>query len=56
MDELDSVLAKENKQARDALKNEPTLQNLLSRMPSSVQESFTEEQLVNLKVALGARS
>ena len=56
MDELDSVLVKENKQARDALKNEPALQNLLSRMPSSVQESFTEEQLVNLKVALGARS
>lgn len=38
------------------LKHDPALKHLLSRMPEEIAESFNEEQLANLKVALGARS
>ena len=34
---------------------DPAIRNLLNRMPDKVQESFSEEQLVHLKVAIGAR-
>ncbi|MBH0060458.1 3-phosphoshikimate 1-carboxyvinyltransferase [Pseudoalteromonas sp. NZS71] len=37
------------------LKADPAIRSLLNRMPSNVQDSFTEEQLVHLKVAIGAR-
>ncbi|MEI8616636.1 hypothetical protein P4S63_01330 [Pseudoalteromonas sp. B193] len=37
------------------LKVDPAIRSLLNRMPSDVQASFTEEQLVHLKVAIGAR-
>ncbi|MDN3384675.1 3-phosphoshikimate 1-carboxyvinyltransferase [Pseudoalteromonas sp. APC 3358] len=37
------------------LKADPAIRSLLNRMPSDVQDSFTEEQLVHLKVAIGAR-
>ena len=37
------------------LKLDPAVRSLLNRMPNAVQESFTEEQLAYLKVAIGAR-
>lgn len=37
------------------LKVDPAIRSLLNRMPSEVQESFTEDQLAHLKVAIGAR-
>ena len=37
------------------LKADPAIRSLLNRMPSNVQDSFTEEQLAHLKVAIGAR-
>ena len=45
-----------NAAARDALKNDIALRKLLQRMPKNVQDSFTEEQLANLKIAVGART
>ena len=50
------TLAAENKAARDKLKNEMGLRKLLERMPEEVQDSFTEKQLVNIKIAIGART
>ena len=50
------TLAAENTAARDQLKNEVGLRKLLERMPEKVQDSFTEEQLVNIKIAIGART
>ena len=50
------TLAAENTAARDQLKNEVGLRKLLDRMPEKVQDSFTEEQLVNIKIAIGART
>ncbi|MDC9525400.1 3-phosphoshikimate 1-carboxyvinyltransferase [Pseudoalteromonas sp. Angola-30] len=35
--------------------SDPAVRSLLNRMPEEVQESFTEEQLVHLKIAIGAR-
>ena len=49
-------LAAENKAARDKLKNEMGLRKLLGRMPEEVQDSLTEKQLVNIKIAIGART
>ena len=37
------------------IKNEPAVRKLLSRMPNNVAESFSDEQLLHLKVALGSR-
>ena len=37
------------------IRQDPGLQKLLSRMPADVGESFTEQQLAHLRVALGAR-
>ncbi|XQF93627.1 3-phosphoshikimate 1-carboxyvinyltransferase [Pseudoalteromonas espejiana] len=37
------------------IKKDPAIRSLLNRMPESVQNSFTEEQLVHLKIAIGAR-
>jgi len=37
------------------IRRDPGLQKLLSRMPADVGESFTEQQLAHLRVALGAR-
>ncbi len=50
------TLAAENTAARDKLKNETGLRKLLERMPEKVQDSFTEEQLANIKIAIGART
>jgi len=50
------TLAAENTAARNKLKNETGLRKLLDRMPLEVQDSFTEEQLVNIKIAIGART
>jgi hypothetical protein len=49
-------LAAENSAARDSLKNEIGMRKLLERMPEHVQDSFSEEQLSNLKVAIAART
>lgn len=35
--------------------NDPVIKALLDKVPASVRDSFTEEQLLGLKVALGAR-
>jgi hypothetical protein len=37
------------------IKKEPSVRKLLSRMPNSVADSFSDDQLMHLKVALGAR-
>ncbi len=39
----------------DDIRQDPAIQKLLERMPSEVQQSFTEAQLSYLRVALGAR-
>lgn len=39
----------------DDIRQDPAIQKLLERMPSEVQQSFTEQQLSYLRVALGAR-
>ena len=39
----------------DDIRKDPAIQKLLDRMPSEVQQSFTEAQLSYLRVALGAR-
>jgi hypothetical protein len=49
-------LVADNTAARNKLKNETGLRKLLDRMPLEVQDSFTEEQLVNIKIAIGART
>jgi len=46
----------QNAAARDKLKNDIALRKLLQRMPKNVQDSFTEEQLANIKIAIGART
>jgi hypothetical protein len=46
----------ERKLANSEIRNEPAIQNLLSRMPNNVADSFSDEQLLGLKVAVGSRS
>jgi hypothetical protein len=41
---------------RDKLKSEKGMHKLLGKMPLEVQDSFTEEQLSYLKIAISARS
>ena len=50
------TLAAENTAARNKLKNETSLKKLLERMPQHVQDSFNEEQLSSIKLAIGART
>lgn len=38
------------------IQQDPGIQNLLSRMPKNVADSFSDEQLMHLKTAVGARS
>jgi len=38
------------------IRSEPDIQQLLSRIPASVSESFSDEQLIHLKTAVGSRS
>lgn len=37
------------------LRSDPAVKSLLERMPKNIQDTFTEEQLSHLKVAIGAR-
>ncbi|MEN8635867.1 3-phosphoshikimate 1-carboxyvinyltransferase [Pseudoalteromonas distincta] len=37
------------------IKNDPAINSFLQRMPEKVQKTFTDEQLMHLKVAIGAR-
>lgn len=46
---------KSTHQDRD-IRQEPAIQNLLSRMPGTVADSFTDIQLIHLKTAIGSRS
>ena len=46
----------ENTTARNELINDTGLRKLLERMPKRIQDSFTEEQLANIKIATGART
>ena len=38
------------------IRNEPDIQQLLARMPKSVSESLSDEQLTHLKTAIGSRN
>lgn len=38
-----------------SLKTDPAIRSFLNRMPEEIQETFTDEQLMHLKVAIGAR-
>jgi len=38
-----------------SIRNDHAIQSLLNRIPKDVQDTFTEEQLAHLKVAIGAR-
>lgn len=49
-------LTQENVQALQSLRDDASLVKLLERMPKDVQESFSEEQLANLKLAISARA
>ena len=53
MDTLKTTLEHETLQA---LRQDPALQSLMERLPVSVRDSFTEEQLTAIKLALAARS
>lgn len=37
------------------IKNDPAVNSFLQRMPEKIQKTFTDEQLMHLKVAIGAR-
>lgn len=37
------------------LQQDPAIRSLLNRMPKNIQTTFTDEQLVHLKIAIGAR-
>ena len=37
------------------IQQDPAIRNLLNRMPINVQNSFTDDQLAHLKIAIGAR-
>lgn len=39
----------------DDIRKDPAIIKLLARMPAEVKDSFTEQQLAELRVALGAR-
>ena len=53
MDTLKTTLEHEPLQA---LRQDPALQSLMERLPDPVRDSFTEEQLAALKLALATRS
>ncbi|WP_404339931.1 3-phosphoshikimate 1-carboxyvinyltransferase [Pseudoalteromonas mariniglutinosa] len=37
------------------LREDPAICSLLQRMPKNIQDTFSDEQLIHLKVAIGAR-
>ena len=39
----------------DGIRNDPFIRGLLARLPAELRDSFTDEQLLGLKIALGAR-
>ena len=43
------------KDVPQSIQNDPAIQTLLSRMPSNVAASFSNEQLMHIKTAIGAR-
>jgi hypothetical protein len=50
------MVSGENVVTDSRIRSEPAIQNLLGRMPSKVSETFSDEQLLSLKVAIGSRS
>ncbi len=38
-----------------SIRNDHAVRSLLNRIPKNIQDTFTEEQLAHLKVAIGAR-
>lgn len=42
--------------SKNDIRQEPAIQNILSRMPSKVADSYTDLQLIHLKTAIGSRS
>lgn len=40
---------------KNGIRDTPAIENLLSRMPSNVANSFSDEQLIHLYTAIGAR-
>jgi hypothetical protein len=53
---VSEIVTEGNTMTDSMIRNEPAIQNLLSRMPSKVSASFSDEQLLSLKVAIGSRS
>ena len=49
-------LEAQNTLIREQLKQDPGLTKLLERMPENVQDSFTEEQLAGIKLAISGRT
>lgn len=41
---------------KGSIKRDPFVKNLFERLPEEMHASFTDEQLIHLKIALGARS
>ncbi|MCF7499084.1 MULTISPECIES: 3-phosphoshikimate 1-carboxyvinyltransferase [unclassified Pseudoalteromonas] len=37
------------------LRDDPAIRSLMERMPEDIQDTFTDEQLMHLKIAIGAR-
>jgi len=42
--------------SKKKIKNDPFIQNLLSRLPQNIANSFSDEQLTHLMIAIGSRS
>jgi hypothetical protein len=45
-----------SREAKPELRNEPFVRNLLEKLPAGARETFSDEQLLALKVALGGRA
>lgn len=44
------------KAENNSIRNEEAIQHLLSRIPENIRNTFTDEQLIGLKAALGGRN
>lgn len=44
-----------NSLTQSDIRREPAIQNILSRMPEEIADQFTDDQLLHLKTAVGAR-
>lgn len=46
----------EDTQYKGNIRHEPAIQNILSRMPAKIADSYTDKQLIHLKTAIGSRN